>query len=71
MSTDAVIIEDAGENLCAYVPDLPGCVSAGYSVEEVTSSIHEAIELHMASMIEHVEEIPLSSSQVLLVEVTS
>jgi predicted RNase H-like HicB family nuclease len=71
MSTYAVIIEDAGPNLCAYVPDLPGCVSAGHSVEEVTANIHEAIELHIASMTEHGEKIPLPSSQVVLVEVTS
>ena len=71
MSTYAVIIEDAGANLCAYVPDLPGCVSAGYTVEEVTANIHEAIELHIASMIEFGEQIPLPSSQVLLVEVSS
>jgi predicted RNase H-like HicB family nuclease len=71
MSTYAVIIEDAGANLCAYVPDLPGCVSAGYTLEEVTANIHEAIELHIASMVEHGEEIPLPSSQVLLVEVSS
>jgi predicted RNase H-like HicB family nuclease len=71
MSTYAVIIEDAGANLCAYVPDLPGCVSAGYTLEEVTANIHEAIESHIASMVEHGEEIPLPSSQVLLVEVSS
>ena len=71
MSKYAVTIEDAGPNLCAYVPDLPGCVSAGYSVEEVTANIHEAIELHIASMIEHGEDIPPPSSQVVLVEVAS
>lgn len=71
MRTYAVTIEDAGANLGAYVPDLPGCVAAGYSVEGVTANIHEANELHNASMIEHGEEIPLSSSHVLVVEVTS
>jgi predicted RNase H-like HicB family nuclease len=71
MSKYAVIIEDAGPNLCAYVPDLPGCVSAGYSVEEVTVNIHEAMELHIASLIEHGEEVPQASSQVVLIEVAS
>ena len=66
MSKYAVTIEDAGPNLCAYVPDLPGCVSAGYSVEEVTANINEAIELHIASMIEHGEDVPPPSSQVVL-----
>ncbi len=71
MSKYAVTIEDAGPNLCAYVPDLPSCVSEGYSVEEVTANIHESIELHIASMIEHGEDIPPPSSQVVLVEVAS
>lgn len=71
MSTYAVIIEDAGPNLCAYVPDLPGCVSAGHTVDEVTANIHEAIELHIASMVEHGEEVPQPWSQVVLVEVAS
>ncbi|MBW4030627.1 MAG: type II toxin-antitoxin system HicB family antitoxin [Acidobacteria bacterium] len=70
MSTYAVIIEDAGANLCAHVPDLPGCVAAGHTVEEVTANIHEAIEAHIASMIEHGEENPMPSSPVLLVDVT-
>jgi predicted RNase H-like HicB family nuclease len=71
MSKYAVIIEDAGPNLCAYVPDLPGCVSAGYTVEEVTANIHDAIELHIASLIEQGEEVPQASSQVVLIEVAS
>ena len=71
MSKYAVIIEDAGPNLCAYVPDFPGCVFAGYSVEEVTANIHEAMELHIASMIEHGQDVPAPSSQVVLVDVAS
>jgi predicted RNase H-like HicB family nuclease/predicted RNA binding protein YcfA (HicA-like mRNA interferase family) len=53
-----VVIEDAGPNRCAYVPDLPGCVSAGLTVEEVTANIHEAIEMHMEAMIEQRETVP-------------
>ena len=30
----AVVIEDAGCNYSAYVPDLPGCIATGASVEE-------------------------------------
>jgi predicted RNase H-like HicB family nuclease len=71
MSKYAVIVEDAGLNFCAYVPDLPGCVSTGYTVEEVTANIHEAIELHIASMVEHGDEVPPPSSQVVLIEVAS
>jgi predicted RNase H-like HicB family nuclease len=71
MTTYAVIIEDAGPNLCAYVPDLPGCVSAGHSIAEVTANIHEAIELHIASLIENGEEVPSPTSNVVLIDVAS
>ncbi len=70
MSKYAVVIEDAGPNSSAYVPDLPGCVSAGCTLEEVTAKIQEAMALHIASLIEH-EEVPPPSSQVLLVDVLS
>jgi predicted RNase H-like HicB family nuclease len=71
MSTYAVIIEDAGPNYSAYVPDLPGCVSVGATVVEVTKNIHDAIELYIAALIEFGEEVPRPSSQVVLVDVVS
>jgi predicted RNase H-like HicB family nuclease len=71
MTTYAVIIEDAGPNLCAHVPDLPGCVSAGHSIAEVTANIHEAIEMHIASLIENGEEVPSPTSNVVLIDVAS
>lgn len=43
----AVVIEKAESNYAAYVPDLPGCVALGDSVEEVEQLIREAIELHL------------------------
>jgi predicted RNase H-like HicB family nuclease len=70
MSTYTVIIEDAGPNYSAYVPDLPGCVSVGSTVEEVTINIHDAIELYIAALVEFGEEVPPPSSQAALVDVT-
>ena len=58
MSEYAVVIEDAGKNYSAYVPDLPGCVAAGSSVNEVKAEIRSAIALHIASLRGHGEEIP-------------
>ena len=29
MKRYAIVVEDAGTNLSAYVPDLPGCVATG------------------------------------------
>jgi predicted RNase H-like HicB family nuclease len=69
MSKYAVVIEDAGPNFCAYVPDLPGCVSAGLTIEEVTTNIHEAIELHIELMIDQGEDVPRPTSHVVLVEI--
>jgi predicted RNase H-like HicB family nuclease len=40
----AVVIEDAGGNSSAYVPDLPGCVATGATVVESEQAIREAIE---------------------------
>jgi predicted RNase H-like HicB family nuclease len=43
MKRYAIVIEDAGTNLAAYVPDLPGCVATGDSGREVERPIREAI----------------------------
>jgi predicted RNase H-like HicB family nuclease len=69
MTEYAIVIEDAGENLSAYVPDLPGCVSTGSSVEEVTANIREAIVLHIESLREHGEEVPPATSRASTVQV--
>lgn len=69
MTEYAIVIEDAGENLSAYVPDLPGCVSTGSSVEEVTANIREAIVLHIESLREHDEEVPPATSRASTVQV--
>lgn len=65
----AVVIEDAGPNFSAYVPDLPGCVSTGATVAEVERNIREAIEFHLDGMREDGETIPEPSSKVNYVEV--
>jgi predicted RNase H-like HicB family nuclease len=69
MTEYAIVIEDAGENLSAYVPDLPGCVSTGSSVEGVTANIREAIVLHIESLREHGEEVPPATSRASTVQV--
>ena len=43
----AIVIENAGGNYSAYVPDLPGCVATGATIESVESEIREAIRLHV------------------------
>jgi predicted RNase H-like HicB family nuclease len=58
MSSYAVIIEGSGTSFSAYVPDLPGCVAAGRSIDEVEALIKEAISLHVQSLREHGEPVP-------------
>ena len=44
----AIVIEKAENNYAAYVPDLPGCVATGETIEETEQQIREAIDLHFA-----------------------
>lgn len=46
----AVVIERAGDNFSAYVPDLPGCVATGASLEEVAETLREAIAFHLEGL---------------------
>jgi len=39
----AVIFEQTKANWAAYVPDLPGCVSTGRTLEETERNVREAI----------------------------
>ena len=50
MTTCTIIIEDAEANLAAYVPDLPGCIGAADTVEELTTLMREAIEFHIEGL---------------------
>jgi predicted RNase H-like HicB family nuclease len=43
----AVVIEKAGENYSAYVPDLPGCIATGDTVADVEREIRDAIRFHV------------------------
>jgi predicted RNase H-like HicB family nuclease len=65
----AVVIENAGSNYSAYVPDLPGCVATGATVEEAERCIREAIEFHLEGMRNDGAPIPPPSSRVEYVEV--
>ncbi len=69
MKRYAVVFEDAGTNLAAYVPDLPGCVATGDTLAEVERLIREAIELHLEGLTEDGLPIPEPSSKVDYVEV--
>jgi predicted RNase H-like HicB family nuclease len=67
----AIVIENAGPNFSACVPDLPGCVATGSSLDEVEREIREAIELHIEGMREDGHQIPPDSSSVQYVEIAA
>ena len=46
----AIVIEKAESNYSAYVPDLPGCVATGASIQQVEAEIREAIEFHIEGL---------------------
>ena len=67
----AIVIEKAEGNYSAYVPDLPGCVATGATVEEVDAQIREAIEFHLEGMREDGLPIPQPASRVDYVDIAA
>lgn len=65
----AIVVEKAGNNYSAYVPDLPGCTATGSTIEETEREIREAIELHIEGMVEDGLSIPQPTSIVQYIEV--
>lgn len=53
-----VVIEKADSNFSVYVPDVPGCVSTGKTVEEAKANIKEALRSHLAELKEDGVAIP-------------
>ncbi len=69
MKRYAIVVEWAGKNYSAYVPDLPGCVATGKTVEAVEQLLQEAIEVHVAGLREDGEPVPEPSCVVDYLEV--
>lgn len=67
----AIVIEKAESNYAAYVPDLPGCVATGMTVEETEQQIREAMEFHIRGLREDGLSIPEPTSRVDYVEVAA
>jgi predicted RNase H-like HicB family nuclease len=67
----AVVIENAGGNYSAYVPDLAGCVATGATASEAEENIREAMEFHLEGLRADGVPIPAPSSRVEYVEVAA
>jgi predicted RNase H-like HicB family nuclease len=67
----AIVIENAAGHYSAYVPDLPGSVATGETVQATEQAIREAIELHLEGLREDGRPIPPPLSRVDYVEVAA
>lgn len=56
--TFLAVIERGREGFGAYLPDLPGCVSAGDTILQAIHGMNEALAIHLEGMIEDGEPIP-------------
>jgi len=65
------IFEWAGSNYSAYVPDLPGCISTGKTLEETENNIKEAIELYIDTLREDSQPIPEPTLKVKTISVAA
>ncbi|MGI9251063.1 MAG: type II toxin-antitoxin system HicB family antitoxin [Pseudohongiellaceae bacterium] len=67
----AVVIEQGEKSYGAYAPDLPGCVAAGKTKDEVKKLIFEAIEFHIEGLKANGEPVPEPLSSVEFIEVAT
>ena len=67
----AVVIEKGENGYGAYVPDLPGCIAAADTREEIKKLIHEAIAFHIEGLKEDGEPIPEPASSIEFIEVAA
>jgi predicted RNase H-like HicB family nuclease len=66
-----VVVEQGATSFGAYVPDLPGCVAAGETREEVLRLIREAIEFHIEGLKEEGQPVPPPSSTSEVVDIAA
>lgn len=67
----AIVVEKTEHNFSAYVPDLPGCIATGQTIEETENEIHQAIVFHIEGLREDGLPIPQPSSVVDYLEVAA
>ena len=47
-----IVIEKANHNYSAYLPDVPGCIATGGTIEETKKNITEALAMHLRGLVE-------------------
>lgn len=58
MEAYTVIIERSATGYGAYTPDVPGCVAAGNTVEEVLVLLREALVFHLEDLLSGGQPLP-------------
>jgi predicted RNase H-like HicB family nuclease len=71
MSRYLIILEETATGYSAYSPDLPGCVAAGTTREQVEREMHDAIEFHIEGLRLAGEPVPEPRSQAAYCEVVA
>ena len=66
----AVLFEQAEGNWAAYVPDLPGCMTTGKTLEETEVNIREAIEGHLRTLRDFGDPVPQPTSVAKEIEIS-
>ena len=67
----AVVIEECNARFRAWVPDLPGCVSNGATLDEAETSIRIAIGYHLETLKRDGLPVPTPCSHVDYIAVSS
>jgi len=71
MKRYAIVVERAESNYAGYVPDLPGCVATGPTVEATERLLREAIQIHVQGLREDGLPLPEPSSVVDYLEISA
>lgn len=58
-----IVIEKAGKNFSAYIPDVPGCVATGKTAADTKQAIKEALAFHLEGMAEDGQKVPDPEAQ--------
>ena len=58
MNNYSIVIEKTDTGFSAYVPDLPGCITVGDTVEQTRKFIREAVELYIEQLKSEGKSIP-------------
>ena len=66
-----VVVEKGESGFGAYVPDLPGCVAAAETRDEVLQLVQEAIEFHIEGLRERGEPVPPPASTGAVIDVAA